>query len=881
MAGQKPLVAAITVGALLVSAGGPAAAGPQPVVAPVGDCEDRPTTRVVGTLPAEFHATEPTDTRTYDLRQATSVGIPFDTTEPFVIGRKLQQQARYLCVLGGTARGSRLVKDMPRPYVKQKYAGHALYVEGVEGHEYVADGVRIDEAEDGFMPLGDGFVLRNAYLSNIRDDCVENDVLSGGLITDSLFDGCYMGLSVDPGGLLHPDPAEEDEPVVLDRVLMRLKPLPDPVVPLAPDGLAHNRLWKLAQNIPPIIVRDSVLLVEERGIARNQPFPQDFTAENVTLVWLGEGPYPATVPPGVTVVTDPGVWEQARADWLTRHGYPLVPDYPGLGRLPVSGDGTVQLTWRMGSGAESYRIKRAVSSGGPYQTIAEVPASQPRTYTDTVPNGRRYFYVVTSVGAGGESGVSNEATALPLPDGSAVPAAPQDLSATADVTSYNHGHHSSVSGRVELSWNHAAGAEEYLLRRGPAPGQYTFETVVRGNTFLDVGRPVGVPVHYQVVPRNRFGTGTPSADVSAVPEAARQFPSTPRFRPPVAGNSEIQLSWLSDPLSPGTRYTIGRATTPGGPYEQVAEVTDEVEYADTGLQNDVTYYYVIQQHDAKGSSEQSQQAFETPRSAPVLPAVPAGLGATTGDGSVRLHWTAAGSATHYTVHRATAPEGPFLPLYRQVQGTGYQDNGVTPGTRYHYRVSAANSFGESAAGATVSAAVGPVDRVTPTVSVRGVRDGERYTLGAVPKASFTAHDAGGVRSVDDDLTRPDTATGAGRYTYRASAADRSANETISYATYDVRYRFAGFAGLDRTLDPDKPVPVVFRLTDARGRGVSKAVSTIRVDGVDADEWRPVIAGAGVYLHLLDARRLSEEYHTLSVVLDDGTEHRTTFRLARS
>ena len=48
------------------------------------------------------------------------------------------------------------------------------------------------------MPLGDGFVLRNAYISNVRDDCVENDVLSGGLIEDSLFDGCYMGLSVDP-----------------------------------------------------------------------------------------------------------------------------------------------------------------------------------------------------------------------------------------------------------------------------------------------------------------------------------------------------------------------------------------------------------------------------------------------------------------------------------------------------------------------------------------------------------------------------------------------------------------------------------------------------------------------------------------------------------
>ena len=120
-------------------------------------------------------------------------------------------------------------------------------------------------------------------------------------------------------------------PIVLDRVLMRLKPLPDPVVPRSLDGLEHNRLWKLAQNILPIVVRNSVLMVEERGAANNQPFPADFAAENVTLVWLGGGNYPAQIPRGVTVVTDLGVWERAREDWLTRHGYPLTPDYPGLG----------------------------------------------------------------------------------------------------------------------------------------------------------------------------------------------------------------------------------------------------------------------------------------------------------------------------------------------------------------------------------------------------------------------------------------------------------------------------------------------------------------------------------------------------------------------
>ena len=75
-----------------------------------------------------------------------------------------------------------------------------------------------------FGPAGDGTVLRNAYISNIRDDCVEADYLSAGRIEDSLLDGCYAGISVDP--VTRPSP-KNPEPLVLDGVLMRLKPFPN------------------------------------------------------------------------------------------------------------------------------------------------------------------------------------------------------------------------------------------------------------------------------------------------------------------------------------------------------------------------------------------------------------------------------------------------------------------------------------------------------------------------------------------------------------------------------------------------------------------------------------------------------------------------------
>ena len=145
------------------------------------------------------------------------------------------------------------------------------------------------------------------------------------------------------------------------------------------------------------------------------------------------------------------------------------------------------LTWRLGSGATSYRIKRAAVSGGPYETIAEVPAASARTYTDTaVQNGTRYYYVVTSVNAHGESEVSNESVAVPNAAGAAPPLAPQGLVATADQTSFNHGHHSAVSGRVELVEPRGR-AEDYLVRRGTSPGQYTFRHRCAGTAIWTSG----------------------------------------------------------------------------------------------------------------------------------------------------------------------------------------------------------------------------------------------------------------------------------------------------------------------------------------------------------------------------------------------------------
>ncbi|MFZ5644512.1 MAG: hypothetical protein ACOY46_13060 [Bacillota bacterium] len=78
----------------------------------------------------------------------------------------------------------------------------------------------------------------------------------------------------------------------------------------------------------------------------------------------------------------------------------------------TAGNAQVVLNWDAVANATGYNVKRATTSGGPYTTIATNVSGT--TYTDaSVTNGTTYYYVVTAIVNGVESGNSNEAPATP------------------------------------------------------------------------------------------------------------------------------------------------------------------------------------------------------------------------------------------------------------------------------------------------------------------------------------------------------------------------------------------------------------------------------------------------------------------------------------
>jgi hypothetical protein len=81
------------------------------------------------------------------------------------------------------------------------------------------------------------------------------------------------------------------------------------------------------------------------------------------------------------------------------------------GLTAAPGNQQVSLAWIASSGATSYIVKRATSSGGAFSNIASPGTT---SYTDTsVTNGTTYYYVVSAVNANGESGNSGQASATP------------------------------------------------------------------------------------------------------------------------------------------------------------------------------------------------------------------------------------------------------------------------------------------------------------------------------------------------------------------------------------------------------------------------------------------------------------------------------------
>jgi fibronectin type 3 domain-containing protein len=394
-----------------------------------------------------------------------------------------------------------------------------------------------------------------------------------------------------------------------------------------------------------------------------------------------------------------------------------VPDAP-QGLSATAGDATVSLAWSApasdgGSPITNYWVYRGTSSGG---ETALIELGVVLAYSDAgLTNGVAYFYLVSAVNVVGEGPRSNEASATPTAPPT-VPGAPQNLQAAPG------------NGQVTLTWQPPASdggvpIVAYLVYRGISSGG---ETSLAGAglalTYTDSTVTNGVTYYYQVSAVNAVGEGPRSNEASATPSAPAALPGAPQGLTATGGDSTVSLGWSppsSDGGSPITNYKIYRGLSSGSE-SLIATVGNVLSYSDTGLTNGVAYYYQVTAVNSVGEGPRSNEASATPVA---VPGSPQGLGATAGDATVALSWSAPSSdggspVTNYKIYRGTSSGGESL-LATLGNVLSYTDSAVTNGVTYYYQVSALNSVGEGPRSNEASAT--PVASATVPSAPRDLR----------------------------------------------------------------------------------------------------------------------------------------------------------------
>jgi hypothetical protein len=187
----------------------------------------------------------------------------------------------------------------------------------------IVEGVRVRRAWDAvrFSRESGEFSLRSSWISDTRDDCVENDQLKGGSITDTLFDGCFMGVSVDPGAAGAADASSEV--LTLNGVLMMMKRY------VYRGGLTHGVPFKTSEVSPSLVIYNTVMAMGDPhmfGLARlEKAWSKVVDCRDNVILWTSDQPLPRRFPraPSCFKVLQgeeaTAFWERARQNWIDCH----------------------------------------------------------------------------------------------------------------------------------------------------------------------------------------------------------------------------------------------------------------------------------------------------------------------------------------------------------------------------------------------------------------------------------------------------------------------------------------------------------------------------------------------------------------------------------
>jgi autotransporter-associated beta strand protein len=371
----------------------------------------------------------------------------------------------------------------------------------------------------------------------------------------------------------------------------------------------------------------------------------------------------------------------------------------------------VLLNWWGSAYATNYLIKRANVSGGPYTTIASLPASPENAYFDSaITDGGVYYYVVSAQDKFGDTANSpekkigirqlttyyrfNETSGTTASDASGLSPSAQLVNG-ATFTAGKFGNGVSLNGSSQYvalpnglingigdvtisAWVYLNSLNTWarLFDFGADTDRYMFLAPYNGSQmrfaitkFTGAGEQgingpaltAGTWNHVAVTLKaDNAGSGVGTLYLNGVAVASN---TAMTFTPDMIGR-----------LVNATNNYIGRSQYSGDPYLN-GRVDDFRIYNGALSTAEIAALYAL---------------------SPVAPAAPTNTSATAVLSSViDLSWSGVSGATNYLVQRSLTSGGPYAVVASGITDTNYSDAGLTGNTTYYYVIAAANNGGVS------------------------------------------------------------------------------------------------------------------------------------------------------------------------------------------